>query len=239
MARQRGRASPSGRAYYVATMAQFPPPGPPPLVDWPALVRRFSEIGVQWFREEFTATLRRNRSDPEVIDAPSVRVIATATTPPERRVGCPSCDAHTATIAAWGRVQSIVLAAEASGGKIPPALPSTLYLARADLNDARGYLREVEQRVPSMRERVWGCMTALDVADRSLPDPSTVTVDACREASPSLEAAVREVTMMSNEYEGKLKVAQGNERLRELARQYGVDDPDGFYEAFHREMTGG
>ncbi len=220
-------------------MAQFPPGGPPALIDWPKIARQLSEIGINWFREEFSATVRRGRVDAMVVEAPSVRVVDPVPPEPERRKGCPSCDAHTATIAAWGRVQSIILAAEASGGTIPPALPSTLYLARADLNDARSSLREVEQRIPSMRERVWGCMTALDVADRSLPDPSNVTVDACREASPSLEAAVREVTMMSNEYEGKLKVAQGNERLRELARRYGVDDPDAFYEAFHREMTGG
>jgi len=205
------------------------------------MVKRFSEIGVSWFRDEFAATIRRGRGEPEVIDAPSVRVVATSSAPepPARRVGCPSCDAHTATIAAWGRVQSVILAAEASGGAIPPALPGTLYLARADLQDARVHLREVEERIPAMRERVWDCLNTLDVADRNLPDPSTLTVDACRNALPSLETAVREVTMMSTEYEAKLKLAQGNERLRELARQYGVSDPDGFYEAFHREMTGG
>lgn len=229
-------------------MAQIPPVGPPPLVDWVALVRRFSEIGVQWVQQELTATIRRGREPepPTVIDVPSVRVVTStdvsdpaSTGIPQRRVGCPSCDAHTAAIAAWGRVQSVIFAAEASNGQIPPALPSTLYLARADLNDTRIALREVEQRVPAMRERIWDCQNTVDAAERVLPDPSTVTVDACREAVPAFETLVRQVTMMSNEFEGKLKVAQGNDRLRELARRYGVTEPDEFFEAFRMEMTNG
>ena len=230
-------------------MAQFPPPAPgplPPLIDWPNMVKQFSQIGVQWFREEFSAAIRRGRDDTTVIEAPSVRVLSTSTEPlpppaeRERRVGCPSCDAHTATIAAWGRVQSIMLAAEASGGEIPAALPSTLYLARADLDDARTSLHVVEQRIPSMRERVWACLTAIDNAERALPDPSACTVDACATAMPALTRAVTDVTMMSTEYEGKIRLAQGNERLRSIYEQAKRDDlpADEFFQRFRDELSG-
>lgn len=229
-------------------MAEYPfVPAPPPLVDWPSLVRRLTSVAVDVGVEQVKATFRR-RGEPirEAAPAPpavTVRVLEAATEADGRRTGCPSCDAHTAVIEAYGRVMSAVFAAEDAGGgkRVPPNVASSVRLANGDLESARVHLRTLRDRVPAMAAQIDECIAAVDEAQAEIPAPDDVTPDSCRASAVKLEVAVRRTTLVADRFEDRLKVAQGNIRLKRLYDQAAAENwpADRFYQEFREEMGRG